>query len=181
MTASTDLAGPTTSLRTMAPDTVLDVRDLRTYIRRRVGEVKAVDGVSFVVKRGETLGVVGESGCGKTITGLSIMRLLPNGGYIAGGDIRVGDVDLATADLDVVRQVRAAKIGMIFQDPMTSLNPTMTIGNQIAESVRQHKNTRPRRRPWSGPPRSSIWSACPGPENGSTTIRTSCRAVCANG
>ena len=140
MTASTDLAGPTTSLRTMAPDTVLDVRDLRTYIRRRVGEVKAVDGVSFVVKRGETLGVVGESGCGKTITGLSIMRLLPNGGYIAGGDIRVGDVDLATADLDVVRQVRAAKIGMIFQDPMTSLNPTMTIGNQIAESVRQHKH-----------------------------------------
>jgi peptide/nickel transport system ATP-binding protein len=140
MTISTDLSVPTSSLRRMAPDTVLDVRDLRTYIRLRRGEVKAVDGVSFVVKRGETLGVVGESGCGKTITGLSIMRLLPNGGYIAGGDIRVGDIDLATADIETVRRARASKVAMIFQDPMTSLNPTMTIGNQIAESVRLHKH-----------------------------------------
>jgi oligopeptide/dipeptide ABC transporter ATP-binding protein len=123
----------------MTPGNLIEVRDLRTYIRLRQGEVKAVDGVSFDVKRGETLGVVGESGCGKTVTGLSIMRLLPNGGYIAGGDIRMGDLDLATADIDVVRRVRASKVGMIFQDPMTSLNPTMTIGKQIGESVRLHR------------------------------------------
>jgi peptide/nickel transport system ATP-binding protein len=120
-------------------DVVLSVKDLRTYIRLRRGEVKAVDGVSFDVRRGETLGVVGESGCGKTMTGMSIMRLLPNGGYIAGGSIQLGDVDLVTARPDVVRSVRANRIGMVFQDPMTSLNPTMTIGRQIGESVRLHK------------------------------------------
>lgn len=123
----------------IAPENVLEVRDLRTYIRLRKGEVKAVDGVSFDVARGETLGVVGESGCGKTLTGLSIMRLLPSGGYIASGSIRTRDVDLVTANMDAVRRVRADHIGMIFQDPMTSLNPTMPIGKQISESVELHK------------------------------------------
>ncbi|MHB1533361.1 MAG: ABC transporter ATP-binding protein [Acidimicrobiales bacterium] len=126
-------------LQPMSPGSVLEVRDLKTYIRLRRGEVRAVDGVSFDVKRGETLGVVGESGCGKTMTGMSIMRLLPNGGYIAGGSIRTGDIDLAHADMHTVRRTRANHIGMIFQDPMTSLNPTMTIGRQIAEPVRLHK------------------------------------------
>jgi len=124
----------------MDPGNVLEVKDLKTYIRLRRGEVRAVDGVSFTVKKGETLGVVGESGCGKTMTGMSIMRLLPNGGYIAGGSILNNGVDLAHADMDTVRRVRANHIGMIFQDPMTSLNPTMTIGRQIAESVRLHKH-----------------------------------------
>ncbi len=139
MTADTNVATPARSLAPMAADSVLEVRDLRTYIRLRKGEVRAVDGVSFDVKRGECLGVVGESGCGKTMTGMSIMRLLPNGGYIAGGSIRTGSINLATAAMDEVRRVRANHIGMIFQDPMTSLNPTMTIGKQIAEPVRLHK------------------------------------------
>ncbi|MHB1548021.1 MAG: ABC transporter ATP-binding protein [Acidimicrobiales bacterium] len=124
----------------MDPGNVLEVRDLKTYIRLRRGEVRAVDGVSFTVKKGETLGVVGESGCGKTMTGMSIMRLLPNGGYIAGGSILSNGIDLAHADMDTVRRMRANHIGMIFQDPMTSLNPTMTVGSQIAESVRLHKH-----------------------------------------
>jgi peptide/nickel transport system ATP-binding protein len=122
-----------------APGTVLEIDDLRTYIRLRTATVQAVDGVSFNVKRGETVGVVGESGCGKTMTGMSIMRLLPNGGYIAGGAIRFDGVDLASADLDTIRSIRGNKIGMVFQDPMTSLNPTMTIGKQIAEPVRLHQ------------------------------------------
>ncbi len=124
----------------MDPGNVLEVKDLQTFIRLRRGEVRAVDGVSFSVKKGETLGVVGESGCGKTMTGMSIMRLLPNGGYIAGGAILSNGIDLATADMSTVRRVRANHIGMIFQDPMTSLNPTMTIGRQIAESVTLHKH-----------------------------------------
>jgi peptide/nickel transport system ATP-binding protein len=96
--------------------------------------------VSLTVGKGETLGIVGESGCGKTMTALSIMRLLPNGGRIAGGSIRFGDLDLATADDDVMRTVRGNRIGMIFQDPMTSLNPCLTIGDQVAETVRLHRD-----------------------------------------
>jgi oligopeptide/dipeptide ABC transporter ATP-binding protein len=139
MTAEPFTAVPPVGGVQTAPDNVLEVTDLRTYIRLREGQVRAVDGVSFSVKRGETVGVVGESGCGKTMTGMSIMRLLPNGGYIAGGSIRFGDVDMASADMATVRHIRTNKIGMIFQDPMTSLNPTMTIGKQIGEAVRLHK------------------------------------------
>ncbi len=118
---------------------VLEVRDLKTYIRLRSSTVQAVDGVSFDVKRGETVGVVGESGCGKTMTGMSIMRLLPNGGYIAGGSIAFDGLDLATADVATMQSIRGNKIGMVFQDPMTSLNPTMNVGRQIAEGVKLHR------------------------------------------
>jgi peptide/nickel transport system ATP-binding protein len=119
-------------------ENALEVKDLKTYIALRHGEVRAVDGVTFNVKRGETLGIVGESGCGKTMTGMSIMRLLPSGGYIAGGSIISGGVDLVTASTEDVRRIRARHIGMIFQDPMTSLNPTMSIGRQISEPVQLH-------------------------------------------
>jgi peptide/nickel transport system ATP-binding protein len=118
---------------------LLEVKDLRTQINLRNATVRAVDGVSFSVEPGETLGLVGESGCGKTMTGMSIMRLLPPGGHIAGGHILFGDYDLATADMATMRKIRGNEIGMVFQDPMTSLNPTMNIGNQIAESVRLHR------------------------------------------
>ncbi|HWD08615.1 MAG TPA: ABC transporter ATP-binding protein, partial [Actinomycetota bacterium] len=118
---------------------LLEVHGLKTVIQLRSGTVKAVDGVSLSVNAGETLGVVGESGCGKTMVGLSIMRLLPEGGRIADGTILFDGADLAANSEDAMHHVRGNQIGMVFQDPMTSLNPTMEIGQQIAESVRLHR------------------------------------------
>ena len=120
-------------------DNVLEVKDLRTEIKLRTATVHAVDGISFTVGAGETVGIVGESGCGKTMTGMSIMRLLPRGGKIAGGRILLEGRDLASLGENDMRGVRGNEIGMVFQDPMTSLNPTMTIGRQIAEGVRLHR------------------------------------------
>jgi oligopeptide/dipeptide ABC transporter ATP-binding protein len=103
--------------------------------------VKAVDGVSFYVREGETFGIVGESGCGKTVTGLSIIRLLPEpAGRIVGGRIILDGTNLLELDKDEMREYRGKMISMILQDPMTSLNPVYTIGDQIAESVRLHQN-----------------------------------------
>ena len=118
---------------------VLEIDSLRTFIKQRSGVVRAVDGVSFTIEPGETVGLVGESGCGKTMTGLSVMGLLPNGGYIADGAIRFGATDLAALGERGMRRIRGNEIGIVFQDPMTSLNPTMTIGDQIAEVVRKHR------------------------------------------
>jgi oligopeptide/dipeptide ABC transporter ATP-binding protein len=117
---------------------LLEVDDLKTQIRLRRGTVHAVDGLSFELDSGETLGIVGESGCGKTMAAMSIMRLLPRGGTIAGGEIRFDGRDLAKLSDAELRHVRGNEIGIVFQDPMTSLNPTMTIGRQIAEAVRLH-------------------------------------------
>jgi peptide/nickel transport system ATP-binding protein len=117
---------------------LLEVEDLRTRITLRHGTVRAVDGLSFQVEPGETVGIVGESGCGKTMAAMSIMRLLPRGGYIAGGEIRFCGPDLVKLSDADLRKVRGNEIGMVFQDPMTSLNPTMTIGRQIAEAVLIH-------------------------------------------
>ena len=118
---------------------VLEIRDLKTYIRQRKGLVRAVDGVSLRIEQGETVGLVGESGCGKSMTAMSIMKLLPNGGYIAGGSVKLDGQDLVPLDDDDMRKVRGNEVAVIFQDPMTSLNPTMTIGNQIAETLRIHR------------------------------------------
>jgi peptide/nickel transport system ATP-binding protein len=118
---------------------VLEIKDLKTYIRQRKGLVRAVDGVSLRIEQGETVGLVGESGCGKSMTAMSVMKLLPNGGYIAGGSIRLDGQDLVPLEDDEMRKVRGNDVAVIFQDPMTSLNPTMTIGNQIAESLRIHR------------------------------------------
>ncbi len=117
---------------------VLSVDDLHTEIAINDGAVHAVDGVSFTVNRGELLGLVGESGCGKTMTALSIMRLLPGGGRITGGSVVLGDVDLTALSERDVRAVRGKRIGMVFQDPMTSLNPTIPIGRQVAEPLKLH-------------------------------------------
>lgn len=117
---------------------LLEVRDLRTRIRLRKGEVRAVDGVSFSLEQGKTLGIVGESGSGKTMMGMSILGLLPQGGYIAGGEILFDGVNLAGLSRRELQDVRGGKIGVVFQDPMTSLNPCMTIGDQITDVVRRH-------------------------------------------
>jgi peptide/nickel transport system ATP-binding protein len=118
---------------------LIEVQDLHTEIRLPTATVRAVDGVSFTVEPGETIGLVGESGCGKTMTGSSIMRLLPPGGHITAGRILFDGTDLVTLDNAGLRQVRGNEIGMVFQDPMTSLNPTTSIGRQIAETVRLHR------------------------------------------
>ncbi len=121
----------------MAP--LLDITDLRTEIRLKEGIVHAVDGVTMHVEPGETLGIVGESGCGKTMTALSIMKLLPTGGSIAGGSIKLNGVEISALSDEDMRRIRGNEIGMIFQDPLTSLNPTMTVGKQIAEAVKLHR------------------------------------------
>jgi oligopeptide/dipeptide ABC transporter ATP-binding protein len=120
---------------------LLQVEDLRTSFFTRAGEVKAVDGVSFYVREGETFGIVGESACGKTVTGLSILRLLPEpAGSIVGGKIILDGTNLVELSKKKMREIRGKKISMILQDPMTSLNPVYTIGDQIAESVRLHRD-----------------------------------------
>jgi peptide/nickel transport system ATP-binding protein len=118
---------------------LLEVKDLHTDILRRSDTVHPVDGISFNIEPGETVGLVGESGCGKTMTGMSIMRLLPPGGRIASGSIRLSGQDLVTLSPAEMRQVRGNDVAMVFQDPMTSLNPTMRIGLQIAEPIRKHE------------------------------------------
>jgi len=118
---------------------LLEVTDLKTYIKQRHGQVQAVDGVSLYIEEGETLGLVGESGCGKTMTGMSVLQLLPPGGYIAGGSVKLADRELVGLSDDQMRHVRGNDVAVIFQDPMTSLNPTMNIGTQIAEGVRIHR------------------------------------------
>ncbi len=119
---------------------VLRVEDLHTSFFSRRGVVKAVDGVSFSVYKGETFGIVGESGCGKTVTGLSILRLLPEpAGKITGGKIFLEGTDLIKLSKKAMRAYRGSRISMILQDPMTSLNPVYPIGDQISESVRLHQ------------------------------------------
>jgi oligopeptide/dipeptide ABC transporter ATP-binding protein len=119
---------------------ILKVEDLHTSFFTRQGEVKAVDGVSFYVREGETFGIVGESGCGKTVTGLSLLRLLPEpAGRIVGGKIIMEGTNLLELSKKAMRAYRGKMISMILQDPMTSLNPVYTIGDQISESVRLHQ------------------------------------------
>ncbi len=119
----------------------LVVENLRSYFFTRSGLVKAVDDVSFTINSGETLALVGESGCGKSMTALSLLRLLPEPGRVVGGEIRLDDRDLLhLPDLEM-RRIRGNQISMIFQEPMTSLNPVLQIGEQIAEVLRLHKGS----------------------------------------
>jgi peptide/nickel transport system ATP-binding protein len=121
-------------------DPLLEVADLKTWFFTRDGIVRAVDGVSFHVTPGETLGVVGESGCGKSVTALSVLRLIPSPpGRIVSGTIRFAGRDLLDLSEAEMRQVRGNEISMIFQEPMTSLNPVLTIGRQIAETLTLHQ------------------------------------------
>jgi peptide/nickel transport system ATP-binding protein len=122
-------------------ETVLEVEGLQTYLFTRLGVVKAVDDVSFVVRQAETLAIVGESGCGKTMTALSLLRLVPNPpGRIVAGSIKLDNKDLVSLNEAEMRDIRGNEISMIFQEPMTSLNPVMTIGKQIGETIRLHQD-----------------------------------------
>ncbi len=120
-------------------NTVLEVRHLKTYFFTRSGVVKAVDGISFGLRKGESLCLVGESGCGKTATALSILRLIDSPpGRIIGGEILYHGEDLLRCSSERLRQIRGNRIAMIFQDPQTSLNPVFTIGDQVAEQIKLH-------------------------------------------
>ena len=119
---------------------LLEVKDLKTYFQTDDGIVKAVDGVSFSIEKGQTLGIVGESGCGKSVTCLTIMGLNPKRNTISGGEALWKDKDLLTAKPSELRAIRGDEISMIFQDPMTSLNPVHTIGKQLVEAVQLHRD-----------------------------------------
>ena len=119
---------------------LLQVENLRTYFRTSAGPLRAVDGVSLTIARGETLGLVGESGCGKSLTGLSIMQLVPGpAGYVAGGAIRLDGRDVLAMTGPEKRALRGGRIAMIFQEPMTSLNPVLTVRTQLVEAIRRHR------------------------------------------
>ena len=118
---------------------LLEVKNLQTQFPTRSGLVRAVDGVSFSIEKGELLGLVGESGCGKSITALSVMRLISPPGKIVGGEVTFEGEDLLAASNERMREIRGDDIAMIFQDPMTSLNPVFKVGEQIAEALRLHR------------------------------------------
>jgi oligopeptide/dipeptide ABC transporter ATP-binding protein len=120
--------------------TMLEVRDLRTYFRTMDGIVKAVDGVSFDIDSGASVGIVGESGSGKSVTSLSIMRLIDPPGWIAGGQILFQGKDLSKLSDRQMEEIRGDDITMVFQEPTTALNPVYTVGNQVAEVLRVHRN-----------------------------------------
>ena len=145
----------------MAP--LLSVKDLQTHFPTRAGLVRAVDGVSFEIGEGELLGLVGESGCGKSITALSIIRLISPSGKIVGGSIKFKGEELTTASEDRLRAIRGNDIGMIFQDPMTSLNPVFTVGEQIAEALRLHRKL-DRKKAWQAAIDAMHEVAIPAPE-----------------
>ena len=124
----------------MAKEKLLEVKNLKTYFQTSQGTAKAVDGVSFSIRKGETLGMVGESGCGKSVTSLSILRLIPSPpGRIEDGEIIFHDENILSYSEAEMRKVRGNRISMIFQEPMTSLNPVFTIGDQVGEVFRIHK------------------------------------------
>jgi len=136
-----DLVGPDIADPGATPaETILDIQDLRTHFFTSGGVVRAVDGVSYAVRSGETLGVVGESGCGKSVTALSILRLVADPpGRIVGGEIRFAGTNLLDLTESEMEGIRGNDISMIFQEPMTSLNPLIAVGRQIAEAIALHR------------------------------------------
>ncbi|HEX6537676.1 MAG TPA: dipeptide ABC transporter ATP-binding protein [Candidatus Dormibacteraeota bacterium] len=137
--SATRVSTTSNPLTTYTEPPLLEVADLHTRIRRADGVIEAVDGVSFTVAAGEAVGLVGESGCGKSMTALSILGLLPSGAEIVQGRVALGGQDLTALPPRALRNIRGADISIVFQDPMSSLNPTMTIGEQIADPVRAHR------------------------------------------
>ncbi|MEP7338880.1 MAG: ABC transporter ATP-binding protein, partial [Acidobacteriota bacterium] len=142
---------------------LLEVRNLKTYFATRRGEVRSVDDVSFAVEQGETLSLVGESGCGKSVTALSIMRLVAAPGRVTGGQILFEGRNLLELSEGEMRAIRGDDIAMIFQDPMTSLNPVYTVGEQIAEAIRLHRKVS-KREAWNQAVEGMRAVAIPAPE-----------------
>jgi len=165
-------------------DTVLDVKNLQTVFFTNSGLFRAVDDVSFSVRRGETLAIVGESGCGKSVTALSMMRLVPDPpGRVIGGSVTLEGTDLLGLGEAEMRKIRGNRISMIFQEPMTSLNPVMRIGDQITEVLRLHREMTSKET-WAKPttrvpsaagrgPGSFSSITCPAGTNGSRKRRAS--------
>ena len=152
----------------------LEVRDLSTTLFTRRGEMKAVDGLSLSVGAGETVALVGESGCGKSLSALSIMRLLPDPpARIVGGAVKLNGRDIVPLPEEGMLDIRGKEIGMIFQDPMSSLNPVATVEKQIVEVLRTHTDLGRSQAARAARTSCWSWSACPTPRGGSTTIRTS--------
>jgi len=139
-------AGETAEIPQAAPgQNVLEIDDLRTHFFTQAGVIRAVDGVSYAVRAGETLGVVGESGCGKSVTALSVLRLVASPpGRIVGGAVRFGGSNLLDLSEGEMEDILGNEISMIFQEPMTSLNPLMTVGRQISETIALHEGLSPR-------------------------------------
>lgn len=120
---------------------VLKVNNLTTRFTTPYGVVKAVNGVSFTVRTGQTLGIVGESGCGKSVTALSLLRLIEPPGRITGGEVWLNGYNLLELSKEQLRRVRGKEISLVFQDPMTSLNPVLTVGRQVTETILAHRAT----------------------------------------
>ncbi|ASN06216.1 ABC transporter ATP-binding protein [Virgibacillus necropolis] len=123
----------------MKQEKVLEIDQLKTYFQTKKGVGKVVDGIDLVLHKGETLGIVGESGCGKSMTSLSILQLIPDPGKIVAGSIRLNNEELIGKSEKQMRTIRGNQISMIFQEPMTSLNPVISVGEQIAETIREHQ------------------------------------------
>src|SRR4249919_2977298 len=127
----------------MSPQPLLEVKNLRVEFPTRRGTLVAVDDVSFAIGRGEVLGVVGESGAGKSLTGMAIIGLLERPGRIAAGEVRLAGERIDNLPAEALRRIRGRRIGAIFQDPLTSLNPLYTIGQQLIETIRTHLDLGP--------------------------------------
>ena len=159
---------------------LLEVRDLKTTFRTEDGTVAAVNGLSFAVEPGSTLGIVGESGSGKSVTSLSIMRLLAQNGTIERGQILFKGENLLDKSDAEMRKIRGRDIAMIFQDPMTSLNPVLTVGRADRRGDPPAPRPVEEGRAGQGARRCCAWSASRPPRTGSRTTRTSSRAACAS-
>ena len=158
---------------------VLSVRNLEVEFVTRRSVLRAIDGVSFDIAKGEVLGVVGESGAGKSVTGLAVIGLIDPPGRIAGGEVRLAGMRIDHLPPEQMRRIRGKRIGMIFQDPLTSLNPLYRIGDQLVETMRTHLNLS--ERPRAGAPSTcSPRSAFPRRRNASMPIRTNSPAACAS-
>ncbi len=160
---------------------MLEVDRLQTHFATPDGVVRAVEGISFHIDAGETVAIVGESGCGKSVTSMSILRLIQEPPGKIAGSIRFQGRDLLALSEPEMRDIRGNSISMIFQEPMTSLNPVLTVGRQIGETLRLHQGMNGRRGGGEGDRDADTWSAFRRRRGGCASTRTSCPAACASG